>query len=145
MFLDQSTCQEILQFMKKLILSILPVVMLFTAGCASTGNNYLEASDFADYLKRDGLPVSSVRVIPAEPFYASSAVAIQVGESEIGVYKFDRTSKNQKKRLDKLAETKRTHISGIPYPVEVRGSFMFFGLEKNKHKRAIMETMKKFY
>ncbi|MBE6394791.1 MAG: hypothetical protein E7044_12150 [Lentisphaerae bacterium] len=125
-------------------LSVIPVLLLFVCGCLSPRNNYLEARDFADLLKRDGLPVESIRVIPADPFRASSAVAIKVGDSEIGVYKYDITSDFQRKRLEKIEKSKRIHIAGIPYPVKVYGSFMFFGLEKNKHKRAILETIKSF-
>lgn len=128
--------------MKYLALALL--LLISTAGCLSPHNNYLEAADFAELLKRDGLPVESMRSIPADPFRASSAVAIKVGDSEIGVYKYDITSDFQKKRLEKVEKTKRIHITGIPYPVTVYGSFMFFGLEKNKHKRAILKTIKKF-
>ena len=121
------------------------LILLFAVcGCTAPHNNYLEASDFVTLLKQDGLPVGNTRVIPADPFRASSALAVQVGDSEIGVYKYDRTSDFQKKRLDKIEKTKRIYITGIPYPVEVYGSFMFFGLEKNKHKRAILKTIKNF-
>lgn len=129
------------------MIKLLPVTLLLLlagSGCLSPQNNYLEARDFADLLKRDGLPVESIRVIPADPFRASSAVAIKVGDSEIGVYKYDITSDFQKKRLEKIEKSGRIHIAGIPYPVKVYGSFMFFGLEKNKHKRAILETIKSF-
>ena len=128
--------------MKYLALALL--LLTGVTGCLTPRNNYLEAADFAELLKRDGLPVESMRSIPADPFRASSAVAIKVGDSEIGVYKYDVTSDFQKKRLEKVEKTKRIYITGIPYPVTVYGSFMFFGLEKNKHKRAILETIKKF-
>ena len=125
-------------------LPIALLLLLFGSGCLSPRNNYLEAGDFAEFLKRDGLPVNGMRVIPADPFRASSAVAIQVGDSEIGVYKYDKSSDFQKKRLEKIEKTRRIYITGIPYPVTVYGSFMFFGLEKNKHKRAILKTIKSF-
>ena len=130
--------------MKLFFLTLLTGAALFLAGCFSADNNYLEAQDFAEHLKQAGLPVASVRPIPADPFKANSAVAIMVGESEIGVYKYDITSDFQKKRLEKIEKSKRIHIAGIPYPVKIYGSFMFFGLEKNKHKRAILETIKSF-
>lgn len=130
--------------MKLFFLTLLTGAALFLTGCFSADNNYLEAQDFAEHLKQAGLPVASVRPIPADPFKANSAVAIMVGESEIGVYKYDRSSRHQKKRIEKLAKTKRTHIAGLPYPIVVHGSFMFFGLEKNKHKHAILKTIKNF-
>ncbi|MBQ9503023.1 MAG: hypothetical protein IJU70_12775 [Lentisphaeria bacterium] len=120
------------------------LLVLVLTGCRSAGNNYLEARDFADYLKRDGVPVSNVRQIPADPFHASSAVAILVGDSEIGVYKYDRNSELQRKKLERIEKTGRTYITGIPYPAKVYGSFMIFGLEKNKHKRAILKTLSNF-
>ena len=82
----------------------LALLLLTTAGCLAPHNNYLEASDFVSLLKKEGLPVGEVRVIPAEPFRASTAIAIKVGDSEIGVYKYDRTSDMQKSRLEKIRQ-----------------------------------------
>ena len=44
----------------------------------------------------------------------------------------------------RLAEQGKTYIQGIPYPIEVRGSFMIMGLEKNKQKRAILRVFDTF-
>ena len=120
------------------------LLVLALTGCRSAGNNYLEARDFAEYLKRDGVPVSNVRQIPADPFHASSAVAILVGDSEIGVYKYDNTAGAQRRRLKWIENEKRLYINGIPYPVRIYGSFVFFGLERNPAKRKILRTIEKF-
>ena len=125
-------------------LSLALLLLLTSTGCFAPQNNYLETSDFVTLLKKEGLPVGETRVIPAEPVRASTAIAVKVGDSEIGIYKYDRTSDFQKTRLDKIKESKRVYITGIPYPAEVYGSFMFFGLEKNKHKRAILKVIRKF-
>ena len=125
-------------------LSLALLLLLTATGCFAPQNNYLETSDFVNLLKKEGLPVGETRVIPAEPFRASTAVAVKVGESEIGIYKYDRNSDFQKSRLEKIKESKRVYITGITYPAVVYGSFMFFGLEKNKHKRAILEAIIKF-
>ena len=127
------------------LIAIALLAMFLGSGCYSADNNYLEAEDFSNYLKRNGIPVGYVRAIPAEPFKASSAVAIEVGNSEIGVYKYDRSSKFQAKRIEKFAKSGRAYIAGIPYPVTIYGSFMFFGLEKSKHKRAILKTIQEFH
>ena len=123
---------------------MLLAVLLAAAGCVEVNNNYLEAKDFADYLRRDGIPVESVRELPPDPFRASSAVAIMVEGSEIGVYKYDRTSKVQSDRVAKRKRTGRVYINGIPYPVEVHGSFMFMGLEKNPRKHEIIKVIRRF-
>ena len=69
---------------------------------------------------------------------------MMVAGSEIGVYKYDRTSKVQSERVAKRKRTGRVYINGIPYPVEVYGSFMFMGLEKNRKKHDILKVIRKF-
>lgn len=118
-------------------------VWAMLAGCA-VENNYLRPEDFAEYLRRDGLTVEEVRKLPPEPFSASDAAAVKVANSEVGVYKFDTTARVQRERLARIAETKRLYITGVPYPVKVQGSFVFFGLERNPAKRKIIRTIEKF-
>ena len=116
----------------------------FFTGCTTIDNNYLRPEDFAGYLTRAGIKVDGVRPLLPDPFRATSGCGIMVDGSEIGVYKYDRTSRVQRKRLERLAEQGRTYIQGIPYPIEVRGSFMIMGLEKNKQKRAILRVFDTF-
>ncbi len=126
---------------KNLYFAILSALLLLT-GCAS--NNYLHPEDFADYLRRDGVEVQGVRKLRPDPFRASDGAGIMVAGSEIGVYKYDTTARVQAKRLKRVAEEKRLYICGIPYPVEVYGSFVFMGLDRNPAKRKILKTIKKF-
>jgi len=74
----------------------------------------------------------------------SEASAVKVAGSEIGVYKYDATARMQRERLKRIASEKRLYIIGIPYPVVVHGSFVFFGLERNPDKRKILRTIEKF-
>lgn len=115
------------------------------SGCASYDNNYLRPEDFAAYLERDGVKVDGTRPLPGDPFRATSGCAIMIDGNEIGVYKYDRSSSVQEKRVEKIGDEGRTYIQGIPFPAEVRGSFMFLGLEKNPQKRRILEVIDKFY
>ena len=119
------------------------LLLLFATGCA-VNNNYLHPEDFAEYLRRDGIEVEGVRKLPVEPFRASDAAAVKVAGSEIGVYKYDATAKVQRDRLAWIANEKRLYIVGIPYPVKVYGSFVFFGLDRNPAKRRILRTIDKF-
>ena len=118
-------------------------LMLFVTGCA-VNNNYLHPEDFAEYLRRDGIAVESVRKLPPDPFRASDAAAVKVAGSEVGVYKYDATARVQRERIERIASEKRLYIIGIPYPVKVYGSFVFFGLERNPEKRKILGTIEKF-
>jgi hypothetical protein len=117
--------------------------LLFISGCA-VDNNYLQPQDITTALEKEGLRVESVRQVLPDPFRATSGVAISIDGSEIGVYKYDQTSRIQRKRLDSIAESRRTYINGIPYPVVVHGSFMIMGLDKNKKKRQILKALKHF-
>ena len=114
------------------------------SGCYSDNNNYLSPRDFVPRLEEQGIRVASVRDLPGAPFKATSGVAIMVAGSEIGVYKYDRTSKVQSERIAKRKRTGRVYINGIPYPVEVHGSFMFMGLEKNRKKDDIIKVIRNF-
>lgn len=131
--------------MKNFPLAMVSLIAVFLlGGCFSADNNYLRPEDFASRLEQAGVKVSSVRALPGAPFKATSGVAIMVEGSEIGVYKYDRTSRVQADRIAKRERTGRVYISGIPYPVEVYGSFMFMGLEKNTRKRDILKVIRKF-
>ena len=128
--------------MKSLVLMLLPLLCALS-GCA-VNNNYLHPEDFADYLRKDGVEVGEVRKLRPDPFRASDGAGIMITGSEIGVYKYDSTAKVQTERLKRIAGEKRLYICGIPYPVEVYGSFVFFGLDRNPSKRKILKTIKKF-
>ena len=129
--------------MKRCIWFLTASLVCFVTGC-SVNNNYLRPEDFAEYLRRDGIEVESVRKVPIDPFRASDAAAVKVAGSEIGVYKYDATAKAQRDRLAWIKNEKRLYIVGIPYPVKVYGSFVFFGLERNPMKRKIFRTIEKF-
>ena len=107
-------------------------------------NNYLEPQDFAEHLRRNRVEVGEVRPLPPDPFRASSACAIMVGDSEIGVYKYDVSSSVQKKRLEAIAEERRVYIIGLPYAAAVHGSFVIVGLDKNHHKHEIVRALRTF-
>jgi hypothetical protein len=120
------------------------LLMLILSGCFSEDNNYLNPRDFAPRLQEAGIAVEGVRDLPGAPFKATSGAAMMVDGSEIGVYKYDRTSKVQSDRVAKRKRTGRVYINGIPYPVEVHGSFMFMGLEKNRKKHEILKVIRNF-
>jgi hypothetical protein len=128
------------------VLLVVAFAALLTGGCRSSyDNNYLRPEDFATYLKKAGIKVTHVRPLPGEPFRATSGAGILIDNSEIGVYKFDPTSASGKKRLDQVTQNKRLYIKGLPFPVEVRGSFAIMGLEKHHMKRKIIKVFDKFY
>ena len=129
--------------MKHRFLTMSALAMLLLTGCA-VNNNYLHPEDFAEYLRRDGIEVEGVRKLLPDPFRASDAAGIKVAGSEIGVYKYDQTARVQRERLEWIAREKRLYIIGIPYPVKVYGSFVFFGLDRNPAKRKILRTIEKF-
>lgn len=124
-------------------LGLLAAVLL--TGCATTvNNNYRTPQEFADHLVAHGVAVTQVQPLSPQPFRASEAVAVEVDGSDIGVYKYNRDIDIQNKRIERIAESGRTYVSGMPLPAVVHGSFMFLGLEKNKHKKAIQKAIESF-
>ncbi len=134
-------------FKRLLILAVLSTIALLSlTGCQSQGNNYLNPEDFANYLRRNGVEVTGEpRPLPGDPFDASSGCAIMVGNSEIGIYKFDRSIRIFSDRIKKIEERGCVYVNALPFPVEVRGSFFIMGLEKNKKKHEIIRVFDKFY
>ena len=130
--------------MKKNGLTLLSLALIFALGGCAVDNNYLHPEDFAAYLRRDGIEVTAVRKLRADPFRASEAAAVTVAGSEVGIYKYDQTAGAQVRRLARIAREKRLYVIGIPYPVKVYGSFVFFGLDRNPAKRKILKTIEKF-
>ena len=117
------------------------------AGCSwfEPDNNYLRPEDFARKLAADGLNVVAVRPLNPQPISATSAVEIKVGNSNIGVYKYDTSIKIHKARLEKIKKSRKIFFNGIPYPVyEVSGSFIVVGLDKHKDKERILKSLRNF-
>ena len=76
---------------------------------------------------------------------AGEALEIAIGNSNIGVYKYDITNSAQRHRLEVIRKSKRIYFNGIPYPIyEVSGSFIVVGLDKHKDKKRILESLRHF-
>jgi len=91
------------------------------------------------------LKVDAVRPLDPRPVAAAEAIELAIGNSNIGVYKYDINNKLQRKRLEKIKREKRIYFIGIPYPVyEVSGSFIVVGLDKHKEKKRILESLRNF-
>ena len=133
--------------LKGLFLLVMTAVCWFGTGCSSLGpdNNYLRPVDFVNHLNRNGIKVDAVRPLDPRPLSASDALEMKIGESNIGVYKYDVSRQDQRNRLERIRQSKRVYFVGIPYPVyEVSGSFIVVGLDKHKDKERILEALRTF-
>lgn len=128
---------------KKYVFFFVCCLAALLTGCA-VENNHLSPEDFAECLRRNDVKVESVRPLSPDPFRATSACAVKVGDSEIGVYKYDLSSEAQRKRVDRIRSGRRVYVIGLPYYAYVHGSFVFVGLDKNKQKKSIMSAIKSF-
>ena len=133
--------------MKKQFLRLIIPGLMLLSGCHwfEPDNNYLNPEDFARRLVLDGIKVDAVRQLNPQPIAATSAVEIQIGNSCIGVYKYDTTSKLHKSRLERIRKSKKIYFNGIPYPIyEASGSFIVVGLDKHQEKERILESLRNF-
>lgn len=137
--------------MKKFILSVMfllgTILVFFSAGCSSigSGNNYLRPIDFVHHLNKNGIKVTNYKPLDPSPIGAGDALEIKIGQSNIGVYKYDIYNRDQRRRLEVIDREKRIYFVGIPYPIyEVSGSFIVVGLDKHKEKRRILNALRSF-
>ena len=134
-------------FFKAFLVAGALVFLVGLSGCSSLSskNNYLRPVDFARHLDSEGVKVASVRQLDPRPLSAGEAIELKVGNSWIGVYKYDVNHRDQRRRLEMIQKSKRVYFNGIPYPIyEVSGSFIVVGLDKNKEKRRILQALKSF-
>ena len=121
------------------------MVMLLVSGCIFNDNNYLQPDDFVTALRRNNINVERVNRLDHRPLGASEALEVRIAGSGVGIYKFDRSAKLTRQKLDKIAKAKKIFFNGIPYPIyEVSGSFVLVGLEKNREKHRILEVLRNF-
>lgn len=119
------------------------VFLFLLCGCA-VENNHLKPEDFADCLRRNNISVDAVHPVQPDQIRATSACAVNVGGSEIGVFKYDIASSVQRKRLDRIAQTRKVFFIGMPFYAYVHGSFVFVGLDKCKQKHEVIKAIKQF-
>ena len=132
---------KLLNIVKVLTLS---GVISLLAGCANN-NNYLQPEDFVSHLRKNGIKVEKTNRLDPRPLGATEALEVQIAGSGIGIYKFDRSAKMSRQRLEKISRNKKIFFNGIPYPIyETSGSFMLVGLDKNKEKHRILKVFRKF-
>lgn len=126
------------------VMTFVAAAAMIFAGC-SGDNNYLQPVDFAAALRKEGIKVDRVNPLDPRPLGATEALELRVNGSGIGVYKFDRSSKLSKQRIERIAESKKIFFNGIPFPIyEVHGSFVVVGLDKNPAKHRILQVLRDF-
>ena len=131
------------------LLNIVKVIALtgvisLLAGCAND-NNYLQPEDFVSHLRKNGIQVEKINKLDPRPLGATEALEVQVAGSGVGIYKFDRSAKMSRQRLERISKNKKIFFNGIPYPIyETSGSFMLIGLDKNKEKHRILKVFRNF-
>ena len=135
--------------MKRTIVNLLAALgcTLMLAGCSLSDNknNYLRPEDFAAALNKAGLKIEQARRLDPAPLNATEAIELKIAGSGIGVYKFDRSVRVSRDRLERIKKSKRIHFNCIPYPIyEVHGSFIVVGLDKNPEKHRILEVLRNF-
>lgn len=138
---DDSGIKEV--EMKQFVLSVACSVLFLLCGCA-VQNNHLAPEDFADCLRENGIKVESVRPESPTVFKATSACAIKVDGEDILVFKYDISTKVQRERLARIAQTRKVYAVGFPFYAYVHGSFAFVKLDKCKQKHAVIKAIKRF-
>ena len=135
--------------MKRYMINLIAATaaLLFSSGCTwgENNNNYLKPADFAAALTKAGVTVERSNPLDPAPLNATEALELKVAGSGIGVYKFDRSIRVSRERLERIQKAGRIYFNCIPYPIyEVHGSFIVVGLDKNREKHRILKVLRNF-
>ena len=132
--------------MKRCFIQVAAIVFaaVIFSGC-TVNNNYLQPSDFVSALRKEGIKVEKVNPLDHRPLGATEALEARVAGSGIGIYKFDRSAKMSRIRLERISNSGRIYFNGIPCPIyETSGSFVVVGLDKNPEKHRILKVLRNF-
>lgn len=130
----------------KLLGGLIPLLAGMMISCNSgvyeSNNNYLLIGNVINHFELSGLKVEQVQPLVAELVNASAGAAVTIGKNEVGIYKFDTQSSKSREILQRLKENEYIYVMAMKYPVVVKGSFVFLGVNNHPQKHKIMEAIK---
>lgn len=131
--------------MMKCRIPVLSGILLFVAAaCSSVENNYLSPRDFADHLVANGVAIEYIQPAVQGPLKATEGMIFRIAGKDLGVYKFDKNSKVQCERLEKISNEGAVYFLGAKYAAAVSGSFVLVDAEKNPKKDEIIRAFRTF-
>lgn len=135
----------------KSIYGLLPVVLGLAlavmavsckSGASESSNNYLLIGNVINHFELSGLKIEQVQPLVAELVSANAGAAVTIGRQEVGIYKFDTQSSTSREVLQRLKENEYIYVMAMKYPVVVKGSFVFLGVNNHPQKHKIMEAIR---
>ena len=119
----------------------------YLSSCLSAENNDKDIGQLITHFTENGLKITEIGTLQAEPAQADSAVTLKIAGREIGIYKYDMRRKKQKERLEKAVARGFIGIAGHKFSEDdfvVNGSFMMIDFKANPEKDGILKTFKSF-
>lgn len=110
----------------------------------SVVNNHLTLEDFVLHLEASGIKVKQIQPVRADVVRATEALAVMIGNDEIGVYYFNTDVEQQRKIIAKYHEDGFVYILGFRFPVFMAGSYVLLGVEKHPQKKEIVKALRSF-
>jgi|GEM_PF-1519106 hypothetical protein len=107
-----------------------------------SNNNYLLIGNVLNHLELSGLKIEQVQPLVADLVSASAGAAVMIGKQEVGIYKFDTQSAKSREILQRLKNDEYIYVMAMKYPVVVKGSFVFLGVDNHPQKHKLMEAIK---
>ncbi len=122
------------------------LAVVFLTACTTTrpANNHLDLMSVVHHFSDSGLEVVQIQGLVGSPLRAEGGVAMLIGESEIGVYKYNTKVEKQLRNLEFVEKNGFVYVQGQKFPALINGSFVAIGYEKHPQKQKIIEAMESF-
>ncbi len=112
------------------------------SGVYESNNNYMLIGNVINHFEASGLKIEQVQPLVAELVNANAGAAVMIDKTEVGIYKFDTQSPASRETLQRLKDNGYIYVMAMKYPVVVKGSFVFLGVNSHPQKHKIMEAIK---
>ncbi len=128
---------------KSLLAVSLMMLGLLLPSCQNyeSSNNYMVIGNVLSHFEASGIKVEQVQPLVPGLVNATVGAAAMIDKQEVGIYKFDTASPKARETLKRLHENEYIYIMAMKYPVVVKGSFVFLGVNNHPQKHKIMQAI----
>lgn len=122
------------------------VAAALLASCATfqseVDNNHRTIPDIIEHFRANGVEIQKLTLVRRDILHCDDAIAIMIGEREIGIYKFNTAFSKQRERLEKINTDGFVYLAGLKKDAIVNGSFVLVGSADNNQRKKIVEAFK---
>jgi hypothetical protein len=128
-------------------LFIVAVIVLASAGCATTDANKIDTRTLTDlfiHFKKCGLHPQKQYPVVYQAVLASDGIVSVIDGTQVEIYVYDQTKRLPREKLERIKKNKVMKILANPVPAVVNGHFVMLTYSKTPALGKIIEAFKSF-